>query len=124
MKIPRGYQASATLSDGRMFTIGGSWSGGWGGKNGEVYNVTSNTWSLLPGCPVAPMLTQDTGGIFRQDNHGWLFGWKSGYVFQAGPSTHMNWYGTTGNGTQSSAGLRGSDPDSMQSCMILLMERS
>jgi len=51
MKIPRGYQASATLSDGRMFTIGGSWSGGWGGKNGEVYNVTSNTWSLLPGCP-------------------------------------------------------------------------
>ncbi len=35
-------QASATLSDGRVFVIGGSWSGGIGGdpgvpiKNGEV----------------------------------------------------------------------------------------
>ena len=27
MQIPRGYQASCTLSDGRTFTIGGSWSG-------------------------------------------------------------------------------------------------
>jgi len=119
MKIPRGYQASATLSDGRMFTIGGSWSGGLGGKNGEVYNVSSNTWSLLPGCPVAPMLTNDAGGIFRQDNHGWLFGWKSGYVFQAGPSKAMNWYGTTGSGTQSSAGSRGSDTDSINGNAVL-----
>lgn len=34
MKIGRGYQASATCSDGRIFTIGGSWSGGRGNKNG------------------------------------------------------------------------------------------
>ena len=84
MQIARGYQASATCSDGRIFTIGGSWSGPLGGKNGEIYSTTANTWTLLPGCPVAPMLTADTQGIFRQDNHGWLFGWKSQSVFQAG----------------------------------------
>jgi galactose oxidase len=75
--------------------------------------VTSNTWTLLPGAVVAPMLTNDAQGVYRADNHGWLFGWKSGYVFQAGPSKAMNWYGTTGTGSQSAAGLRASDADSM-----------
>ena len=113
MTLSRGYQSSVTLSDGRTFTIGGSWSGGQGGKNGEIYDPTSNTWSLLSGCPVAPMLTADTQGVYRQDNHAWLFGWKSGSIFQAGPSTAMNWYGTSGSGTQTAAGSRGTDPDSM-----------
>ena len=66
-----------TLSNGNLFTIGGSWSGGHGGKDGktlksydvsipvllvltqkpgEIYNVTADTWTLLPGAPVAPML--------------------------------------------------------------------
>ena len=27
MKVPRGYQSSAVLSNGKVFTIGGSWSG-------------------------------------------------------------------------------------------------
>jgi len=119
MKIARGYQASATLSDGRIFTIGGSWSGGYGGKNGEIYDPTANTWSLLPGCPVAPMLTNDSAGIFRQDNHGWLFGWKNGYVFQAGPSKAMNWYGTSGNGSQTAAGNRASDTDSINGNAVM-----
>ena len=35
MQIPRGYQSQATLSDGRIFTIGGSWSGGY--VNSEVF---------------------------------------------------------------------------------------
>ena len=113
MNIPRGYQASATCSDGRIFTIGGSWSGGLGGKNGEIYDPKANTWSLLPGCPVAPMLTNDAQGIWRQDNHGWLFGWKDGSVFQAGPSIAMNWYGTGGSGSQNGVGSRASDGDSM-----------
>lgn len=82
MKLPRGYQSSTTLSDGRIFTIGGSWSGGRGGKNGETYDATTNTWTLLAGCPVAPMLTADAQGAFRSDNHAWLFGWKGGYVFR------------------------------------------
>ena len=113
MTIARGYQSSATCSDGRIFTIGGSWSGGEGGKNGEVYNTSSNTWSLLSGCPVAPMLTVDKQGVYRADNHAWLFGWKSGYVFQAGPSKAMNWYSTSGSGGWSSAGTRDTDGNAM-----------
>ena len=113
MNIPRGYQSSATCSDGRIFTIGGSWSGGNGGKNGEIYDPKTNIWSLLSGCPVAPMLTNDAQGVYRQDNHGWLFGWKDGSVFQAGPSQAMNWYGTDDNGTQTGVGTRANDADSM-----------
>ncbi|KAL8964463.1 MAG: hypothetical protein Q9183_004434 [Haloplaca sp. 2 TL-2023] len=119
MKISRGYQSSTTLSDGRIFTIGGSWSGGEGNKNGEVWSPASNSWSLLPGCPVAPMLTADAQGVFRSDNHAWLFGWKSGSVFQAGPSKAMNWYTPTGTGAQKPAGLRGTDPDAMNGNAIM-----
>ncbi|KAK3170315.1 hypothetical protein OEA41_009702 [Lepraria neglecta] len=113
MKIPRGYQAQATTSTGNVFVIGASWSGGQGGKNGELYNPTANTWTLLGGCPVAPMLTADAQGVYRADNHGWLFGWKNAYVFQAGPSKAMNWYGTSGGGSQAAAGTRAADTDSM-----------
>ena len=115
MNIPRGYQASTSCSDGRTFTIGGSWSGPLGGKNGEIYDPTTDTWALLSNALVQPMLTNDSAGIFRQDNHAWLFGWKSGSVFQAGPSMAMNWYGTVDatNGSQSPAGVRASDGDAM-----------
>lgn len=119
MQIARGYQSSATLSNGNVFTIGGSWSGGQGNKNGEVWSAASNTWSLLSGCPVAPMLTADAAGVYRADNHGWLFGWKSGSVFQAGPSKAMNWYTATGTGAQKPAGLRGTDPDAMNGNAIM-----
>ncbi|KAL8838366.1 MAG: hypothetical protein Q9170_002173 [Blastenia crenularia] len=112
MKVARGYQASATLSNGNIFTIGGSWSGGNGNKNGEVWNAASNTWSLLSGY-------KNLGYIYRSDNHGWLFGWKSGSVFQAGPSKAMNWYTATGTGAQKAAGLRGTDPDAMNGNAIM-----
>jgi galactose oxidase len=114
MNIPRGYQSMATLSNGNAFTIGGSWSGGnTVAKNGEVYNPTANTWTLLNGAPVAPMLTADQQGVYRADNHGWLFGWKAGTVFQAGPSRAMNWYDTAGGGSTTPAGARGVDGDAM-----------
>lgn len=119
MVISRGYQAQCTISDGRTFVIGGSWSGGQGNKNGEIYDPNSNTWSGLPGCPVAPMLTNDNGGVFRADNHGWLFGWKDGSVFQAGPSVNMNWYGTGGGGSQGGAGTRDGDGDAMNGNAVL-----
>ncbi|KAF5657123.1 galactose oxidase [Fusarium heterosporum] len=106
MKVARGYQSSATLSNGRVFTIGGSWSGGQFEKNGEVYDPSSKTWTSLPKALVKPMLTADKQGIYRSDNHGWLFGWKKGSVFQAGPSTAMNWYYTDGSGDVKSAGKR------------------
>ena len=82
MNIARGYESTVTTSDGRQFTLGGSWSGGLTNpKNGEIFDGSS--WTLLPGCPVQPMLTADRQGIYRQDNHGWFFAWSNGNVFQA-----------------------------------------
>ena len=119
MLIGRGYQAQTTISDGRTFVIGGSWSGGQGGKNGELYSPNANTWYPLPGCPVGPMLTADNDGVFRADNHGWLFAWKDRTVFQAGPSSAMNWYGTDGQGSQAGAGYRANDGDSMNGNAVM-----
>ncbi|WXC54321.1 hypothetical protein SNK03_000323 [Fusarium graminearum] len=118
MKVARGYHASATTSTGKVFTIGGSWSGGEYFKNGEVYDPKKKTWTLLNKADVQKMLTADTQGLFRSDNHAWLFGWKKGTVFQAGPSQAMNWYYTDGkDGNVKTAGKRQSDrgvaPDAM-----------
>jgi galactose oxidase len=119
MKMARGYQTSVTLSDNRVFTIGGAYSGPRQGKDGEVYNSATNTWKALPGADVTPMLTTDGEGIWREDNHAWLFAWKNGTVFQAGPSKAMNWYGTAGTGSQVAAGTR--DPISASMCGIFVM---
>lgn len=121
LQVVRGYQSQTVLSDGRTFLIGGSWvpDGQRGGKLGEIYNPKTNTWTTMPGCPVDPMLTNDAGGVFRSDNHAWLFAWTGGSVFQAGPSRVMNWYGTSGTGSQRGAGLRANDGDSM--CGVAVM---
>ncbi|KAE8143538.1 hypothetical protein BDV38DRAFT_231601 [Aspergillus pseudotamarii] len=134
MAIPRGYQSSTTLSDGRIFVIGGSWSGGDKvAKNGEVYFPYPDgdaKWETRPGCEVEPMMTDDKKGQWRADNHGWLFGWKKESVFQAGPSKEMHWYDVDdvsrdryGNrryrGSVHSAGLRGKDKDSMSGSAIM-----
>ncbi|KAI0425356.1 hypothetical protein F5Y09DRAFT_352335 [Xylaria sp. FL1042] len=119
MVIARGYQSSVTVADGRVFTIGGSWSGGRGGKNGEIYSPATNKWTSLPGCVVAPMLTADKQGVYRADNHAWLFAYKSNSVFQAGPSQQMNWYNVSGSGSYTAAGTRAADGDAM--CGIAAM---
>jgi galactose oxidase len=113
MQIARGYQTSTILSNGKVFTIGGSWSGALGNKTGEIYDPTTNLWTLLPGAAVEPILTADHEGIFRQDNHAWLFPWRDGSVFQAGPSRAMNWYYTDGGGGVTPAGTRDADNDAM-----------
>jgi galactose oxidase len=118
MKISRGYQASTTLSDGRVFTIGGSWSGGRGGKDGEVWSAAAG-WQRLSGAPVTPMLTNDAQGVFRSDNHAWLFAWSNATVFQAGPSKAMNWFSTTGSGGTTPAGPRGDDTDAMDGNAVM-----
>ncbi|MFF5292128.1 discoidin domain-containing protein [Paractinoplanes globisporus] len=126
MTTPRGYQASATLSDGRVFTIGGSWSGGHGGqdgtphKYGEVWSADTG-WTALPGTDVVPMLTDDAdpNGDYRKDNHAWLFAWTGGSVLQAGPSKAMNWYGTDGDGSTTPAGTRGDAPDQMNGNAVM-----
>jgi galactose oxidase len=119
MKIARGYQTSATLSDGRVFTIGGAYSGPRQGKNGEVYDPKSNKWTMLPGADVKPMLTVDREGIWREDNHAWLFGWRDGSVFQAGPSKDQHWYGTKNGGSIVKSGTR--DAAAAAMCGIFVM---
>jgi galactose oxidase len=113
MQIARGYQSSTVLSNGKVFTIGGSWSGARGGKTGEIYDPIGNYWTLLPGAAVEPMLTKDHEGDFREDNHAWLYAWRNGSVFQAGPSKAMNWYYTDGQGGVSPAGIRDATNDAM-----------
>ncbi|KAF1925111.1 copper radical oxidase [Didymella exigua CBS 183.55] len=116
--MARGYQTSVTLSDNRVFTIGGAYSGPRQGKDGEVFDPRSSTWKSLPGARNGPMLTTDAEGIWREDNHGWLFAWKNGSIFQAGPSKAMNWYSANGDGAQVAAGTRDTD-DAM--CGIFVM---
>lgn len=126
LKTPRGYQASVTLADGRVFTIGGSWNGGAGGtaaaphKAGEVWSAAIG-WTALPRASVVPMLTRDANprGDYRKDNHGWLFAWSHDTVFQAGPSRAMNWYTTTGAGSVRAAGPRADDADAMNGTAVM-----
>ncbi|GIJ84877.1 hypothetical protein Asppvi_003728 [Aspergillus pseudoviridinutans] len=128
MEIPRGYHASTTLSDGRIFTIGGSWSGGDKiEKNGEVYVPGENArWERRPGAKVEPMMTDDRLGAWRADNHGWLFGWKDASVFQAGPSKMMHWFNVDAKdykgrikGSVKEAGKRKDDHDSMSGSAVM-----
>ena len=108
MVIPRGYQGNTLLSNGAAFTLGGSWSGGSGGKSGEVW-TNAGGWILLPGVPASNIIGPDPGGVFRGDNHLWLFATSDGYVFHAGPAAQMNWISTAGGGSIVSAGNRGND---------------
>lgn len=111
--LPRGYHASTTLSDGRIFAIGGSWSGGNKVlKTGEVYNPIKKKWYTRSGTDVTAMMTGDKMGQFRADNHAWLFGWKNETIFQGGPSVAMNWYTVQGRGNTIPAGRRLEDHDS------------
>ncbi|HWM07614.1 MAG TPA: discoidin domain-containing protein [Actinophytocola sp.] len=119
LKIPRGYQSQTTLSTGEAFTVGGSWSGGEGGKLGEVYNQGTNSWRTLTGVPADPFLTADPRGVYRADNHTWLFAAGGGRVFHAGPSKQMHWVTTTGNGSVTDAGSRGDSPDAMNGNAVM-----
>ena len=118
LNIPRGYNSAVTLSDGRIFTLGGSWSGGLGNKIGEIWAADVG-WMLLPQVNVVPFLTDDIAGIYRQDNHMWLIAARSGWVFQAGPSRAMHWISTAGAGKVVAAGNRGDDGHAMNGIVAL-----
>ncbi|PVH94468.1 galactose oxidase [Periconia macrospinosa] len=118
MTVGRGYQTSTILSNGKVFTIGGAYSGPRKGKNGEIYDPETELWTYLPNADVKPILTTDHEGIWREDNHAWLFGWKDGSVFQAGPGVDQHWFGTEGEGSIVKAGTRDTD-DAM--CGIFVM---
>lgn len=120
MNQPRGYHATTTMSNGRIFAIGGSWSGGSKvEKNGEVYVPTKHKWYSRSGAKVDDMMTDDRLGRWRADNHAWLFGWKEGSIFQAGPSRQMHWFTTEGKGTTTRAGRRGDDRDAMSGNAVM-----
>ena len=108
MKIGRGYQANTLLADGGVLTFGGSWNGGYGRKNAELWTA-SGGWRLLSGVPIGPAVGPDPGGVYRGDNHIWLTPAPNGQVFQSGPSANMNWIDTSGNGRIVGAGQRGND---------------
>lgn len=118
MNITRGYQSSVTLADGSVFTLGGSWSGGVGGKHGEIWTAGGG-WRLMPGIPVDPFIGPDPGGDYRGDNHAWLFTQPGGRVFHAGPAAYMNWIDTSGNGNVTAAGYRGDDVYSMNGNAVM-----
>ena len=112
MNIPRGYQAMTLLSNGQAFTLGGSWSGALGGKLGEVWSPTGG-WRELTNVPANPMYTADPQGVYRADNHGWFIATSDARVLQAGPSAQMNWITTSGAGSITPAGNRGTSGDAM-----------
>lgn len=108
MNIPRGYEGDTPLSNGSVLTLGGSWSGGLGGKTAEVW-TSSAGWRVLPGVTADPVTGPDPKGVYRGDNHLWLFATSNERVFHAGPTATMHWIDTRGSGTISSAGSRGGD---------------
>lgn len=109
MVKPRGYHSMVTLSNGSVFTIGGSWSGGAGNKHGEIYE--NGSWRLLNGVPVNVILdgATDPAGVVKNDNFPWLWPAPNGKIFHAGPSEKMHWIDANGNGSYSNAGARGDD---------------
>lgn len=118
MKLHRGYHSTTTLSDGRIFAIGGSWSGGSNNpKDGEVYDPETMKWTRLPGIKADVIHTDDIP--LRSDNHAWLFGWKNGSVFHAGPSRNMFWFDTHGKGDVKRASRRKNDGHSMSGNAVM-----
>jgi large repetitive protein len=121
MNIARGYQANCVLQDGSVFTLGGSWSGGVGGKNGEVWNEAQG-WRRLTGVPVTSMLsvaTNTANGTFDGDSHFWLIPAGNGKVFYAGPGVNLQWIDTRGTGSVAPAGPRGDDEFSVNGNAVL-----
>jgi galactose oxidase len=99
--------------------MGGSWSGGTGNKNAEVWSLASNTWRRPSALLASYLLTGDQQGVYRSDNHVWLFAASNGRVFHAGPSKAMHWFDTTGSGAVTAAGNRGTDGDAMNGNAVM-----
>jgi galactose oxidase len=122
MSIPRAYQGNTVLSNGNVLTLGGSFRGGYGRKDAEVYSIGGDVWQTLSGIPLpdnSDFIGPDPEGVYRGDNHFWLFAQPDGWVFHAGPSADMHWIDTKGAGAVLSAGKRGTDPYSIGGNAVL-----
>jgi galactose oxidase len=118
MNLPRGYQGDTVLGNGSVLTFGGSWSGAKGGKNAEVWTNGAG-WTELTAVPEDNVVGPDPQGIYRGDNHLWLFSAPNGNVFHAGPSAQMNWITTDAPGSITSAGPRADDAYSINGVAVL-----
>lgn len=118
MNVPRGYQTNVTLSDGGVLSLGGSWSGAVGAKDGEIWTAGAG-WRMAPGIGITPLIAPDPDGEYRGDNHLWLFPLANGKVFHAGPSAAMHWIDTNGAGGITAAGQRADDSSSMNGNSVM-----
>jgi galactose oxidase len=64
-------------------------------------------------------VTPDPDGMWRGDNHLWLFAQANGKVFQAGPGVAMHWIDTNGDGSVTDAGVRADDASSMNGNAVM-----
>ncbi len=130
MNIPRGYQGNVTTPEGWVFTLGGSWSGSDtpatnGGKDAEIWSPETG-WKKIPNIQgediyTANDLALELQGLYRVDNHLWLWPASDGSLFHAGPSEEMHWMDILANNGQGeiiSAGLRG-DSYSMKGTTVM-----
>ncbi len=110
LNITRGYHSNVTTAGGASFLIGGSWSGGEGGKNAEIWTEKTG-WYELQGVPVEVITDgiNSTQNPKHDDYFPWLFTAPNGKIFHAGPSAEMHWIDPEGVGSYTSAGTRGND---------------
>lgn len=118
MVIPRGYNANTLLADGSVLTLGGSWSGGTGGKHGEIWK-DGQGWRRLTGVPIDSFLSNDPSRAFGGDSHFWLLPAGNGKVFHAGTGVNMHWIDTQGNGSVTFAARRGDDEFSVSGNTVM-----
>ena len=121
MNIARGYNSAVTLSNGDVFTIGGSWSGTVGPKDGELWSPTTG-WTLtgIAGYSILgpDLIDQAQGYVTEGDDHAWLFTMPNGRVFYAGPAAQMDFLDPL-KGTVTLAGSRGDDQYSVNGDAVM-----
>lgn len=121
MNISRGYNGDVTLSNGNVFTIGGSWSGIVAPKDGELWSPNAG-WQLTGISNDTVMgndlVDQAQGWTEFGDNQVWLFAMPNGRVFDAGPAPQMNWFDPAA-GTATPAGTRGDDQYSVNGVCVM-----
>lgn len=122
LNIPRGYHSMTVLGDGSVFTLGGSWGRVVrGNKHGELW-TPGEGWQLKNNIVLSDgssFLTEDREGVYRSDNHMWLFEAPNGYLFHAGPSKQMHWIDSAGDGQIMDSLLRGDDNHAMNGNAIM-----
>ena len=93
MSRHRWYNASTTLANGQIFTLGGIPDDGIG----ELW-TDGVGWRVLSGLPIDP-LTDDNGTHLElSEQHPKLFVAPNGKLFAVGPSPRMHWYDPATNG--------------------------